>query len=251
VTKSELSVAIIAKNAASSIGRCLESCSAVSEDIVVIIDSSTTDTTASVCRKYKARLYTRKFDNFANQKNYALTHTRNHWVLSLDADEWIDSGLQSELSALVPQHNITAYRLPRKNIIFGKVINHTNWDPHGLVRLFDRRKSDWQGDVHEQIRTKGEISEFFAPIYHENYQTVEEFLTRQDKYSTLEADEKLRLGVRFNLLSALFQPVFEFLRRYLWHAGFLDGWHGFYLSYLMAVYHFSVWVKLWQKSRAV
>jgi glycosyltransferase involved in cell wall biosynthesis len=251
MTKNELSVAIIAKNAASTIDRCLKSCSGISDDLVVVIDTSTSDTTSQVCRNYKARIYTRKFDNFASQKNYALTHTKNEWVLSLDADEWLNKDLQYELSALVPQGHITAYILPRKNIIFGRTINHTNWDPNGLVRLFNKRKSFWQGDVHEHVQTKGEVANLLSPIYHENYKTVDEFLSRQDKYSTLEADQKLHAGAKFNILLALFQPIFEFFRRYLWHAGFLDGLHGLFLSYLMGIYHFSVWVKLWQKSHAV
>jgi glycosyltransferase involved in cell wall biosynthesis len=245
-----ISVVLVVRDGAKTLARCLTSVQPLTSDIVVILDPRTVDATAAVCRQFKARVYTRRFDDFSGQKNYALSQAKNSWVLSLDADEWLSPGLQQELLHLTLLPDVTAYAIPRKNIIFGRIINHTNWDPNGLVRFFDKTRSSWQGQVHEQLVTRGQTAGLISPLMHENYRTVEEFLTRQDAYSTLAAQEKLQSGVRFSLFSALFQPLGEFFRRYIWHAGFLDGWHGLFLSYLMAQYHFSVWVKLWQKSHS-
>lgn len=250
MTKSEISAAIITKNSSHTIGKCLESIKLLTDDIVIVLNQEITDDTAAISKKYSNRVFTRKFDNFSGQRNYALSQTKNPWVLSIDADEWLSQDLQSEISALTPAVGVTAYSIPRKNIIFGKVINHTNWDPNGPVRLFAKSGSSWKGQVHEQITTSGSIGSLRSCIFHLNYTTVEEFLSRQDEYSSLEAAQKFASGQQFNLALSLFQPGYEFFRRFVWHAGFLDGWHGLYLSFLMSVYHISVWVKLWQKYHA-
>ncbi len=251
MTKSQLSVAIITKNSSGTIGKCLESIKPLTDDIVITLNEDITDNTAEICKKFPAKIFTRKFDNFSGQRNYVLAQTKNPWVLSIDADEWLSPDLQSEISALTPPAGITAYSIPRKNFIFGKIINHTNWDPNGPVRLFRKSESSWKGQVHEQIETSGTVAILGSPIFHLNYTTVEDFLSRQDEYSTLEASQKFARGQKFNLALSLFQPIYELFRRYVWHAGFLDGWHGLYLSFLMSIYHFSVWVKLWQKYHAV
>jgi hypothetical protein len=126
-----------------------------------------------------------------------------------------------------------AYAIPRQNIIFGQVIQHTNWDPNPIIRLYDKTKSHWQGPVHEQIITQGPVGRLKSPIIHHNYSSVEEFITRMNRYTSLE--------------SQITNPFFDFFRRYVWHAGFLDGWHGLFLSYLMMVYHLTTWIKLWEK----
>ena len=41
-------------------------------DEIIIIDSFSTDKTISLAKKYGVRILQRKFDNFSNQKNYAI-----------------------------------------------------------------------------------------------------------------------------------------------------------------------------------
>jgi hypothetical protein len=151
--------------------------------------------------------------------------------LSLDADEELSPALIEELQ----KHKFVnaAYIIPRKNIIFGKVINYTNWDPNGVMRLFQKSQGKFVGNVHEQWQTNGPVGKLISPIIHHNYSSVEDFITRMNAYTTLETKAT--------------NPIYDFLRRFVWHAGFLDSWHGLFLSYLMAIYHLTVYVKLWQK----
>lgn len=245
-----ISVAIIAKDAQKTLPVCLKSVSKLSNDIVVVVDTATSDQTKDVALSYGAKTFPHHFNDFSSQKNFAISKTKNAWVLSLDADEWVSDSLVAEIISLPDNPVSSAFILPRKNFIFGTLINHTNWDPNGLIRLFKKENCVWRGTVHEQLHTSGSVGKLTSPIYHTNYTTVEDFLNRQDKYSTYEASRLFDSGVRFNIVICLIQPIKEFFRRYVWHAGFLDGWHGLYLSYLMSLYHFSVWVKLWQKSRS-
>ncbi len=243
------SAVVIARDSAKFILPCLESLKNLSDDLLVVVDSRSVDNTADLAKNAGARVMIRVFDSFSGQKNYADSQAKYGWILSLDADETASPGLIKAIRDL-PEHQLfQAYSIPRKNKIFGKYIEHSNWDPNGLVRFFNREYCQWEGVVHEQIVTDKTVGRFYDCIYHENYATVNEFMAKQDIYSTLEADRLYAAGIPFSWGQFIAQPLLDFTRRYILHAGFLDGFHGLFLSYLMAVYHLSVWVKLWQKSQ--
>jgi glycosyltransferase involved in cell wall biosynthesis len=247
----QISVVVIVKNGEKYIARCLESAKSFSDDLVVVIDNLTTDATAAIASACGARVFFRDFDGYTGQKNYANSLAIHDWILSLDVDETASLGLAAAIRSLPAIPLYPAYSLPRKNKIFGRYIAHTNWDPNGMIRLFDRRHCRWQGDIHEQIVTEGAVGRLYDGILHDNYQTVDQFIARQDIYSSARANELYLNGVRFSFVRLIGAPVYDFLRRFVLHAGFLDGWHGLFLSYLMAYYHLSVWIKLWLKYHPV
>ena len=84
---------------------------------------------------------------------------------------------------------------------------------------------------------------------HYQYEKVSEFVDMMNRYSKIEASERSKSGTKFSLFRLLTDPVYNFLVRYFYRLGFLDGWRGFVLSYLMAMYHFILWVKIWEKQK--
>jgi glycosyltransferase involved in cell wall biosynthesis len=247
----KVSVVIIARDAEKFIPNSLSGLKSLTDDIVVVVDSRTLDNTKTIAEKLGCRVFTRAFDSFSGQKNYADSLAAYDWILSLDADETVSQGLLAAIKSLPDTSLFQAYYIPRKNKIFGKYIEHANWDPNGLIRLFNRLNCSWVGEIHEEIVTEHGIGRLYDCIYHDNYRTVEEFMTRQDNYSTLRADELYLQKIPFSWVKFLSDPLEDFGRRYFVHAGFMEGLHGLFLSYLMAVYHLSVWIKLWQKYQKV
>lgn len=216
------SVSIIALNAQKTLADCLSSIKDQTDDIVVVIDENTTDETESVAKKFTSKVFRRKFDTFSNQRNFAATKTKHNWVFVLDADEQYQG-------PKIHVANHSAYSFRRTNIMFGKPITHSNSDPNPIVRLYDKTQCHWVGDVHEQLQISGVVKRQSGQIFHTNYQTVEQFLDKANHYSNLESN--------------FTNPIYDFLRRYIWHLGFLDGWHGLFFCYLQAIYHTIVWAK--------
>jgi len=140
----QVSVVIIARDAQKLIPACLSSVEKLTHDIVVVVDSRTTDHTADLASRQGCRVFVRDFDSYSGQKNYADTLTANDWILSLDADETATPGLIAAINDLPDIPVYKAYTVIRKNKIFGKYIKHTNWDPDGLIRLFDRTGCRWR-----------------------------------------------------------------------------------------------------------
>lgn len=234
----DLSVAIIARDAETDLGSCLASLKGLTDDVVLVVDDRTSDNTATVAKKLGAKTFTKKFVNFANQKNFAVSCTAHDWVLSLDADEEVSPELHKEISSIdFKSTPYSAFKIPRLNFIFGKPIYHTNWGPgdDSHIWLFKKSHGKWIGQVHEEVMVKGKVGTLNASKLHHNYQTVEQFIQKMNTYTSFESEPT--------------NPVYDFLRRYVWHLGFLDGWHGLFLSYLQAMSHIVVWIKLWEKKK--
>lgn len=246
-----LTVCVITLNEEKHLQNCLESVKE-SADEIIVVDSGSTDRTLEIAKSAGAKIYHREFDNYANQKNYAVGKASGDWVLSMDGDEEIEKELSIEINEAIKTGNYVAYTMPRKNIIFGKFIRYTRWQPEldRHIWLFRKEKSKWAGDVHEEVEVKGEVGHLTYAKVHYQYETIAEFIEMTNRYSNLEAREKHKSGYRFSLLSLILVPIYNFLVRYMYRLGFLDGAHGFILSFLMAVYHFQVIEKVWELERS-
>lgn len=240
-----VSVAIVVYNAEKTLGACLQSVADLTDDIVVVVDSRTTDQTRAVAQRYTDRIFSRDFDNFAALKNYAVSLTKHDWVLSMDADERLSAGLVGEIGQAITQTAYAGFFIPRQNVIWGREMSHTNWssrsDAH--VWLFNKTASSWVGTVHEHVQVAGRLGRLSHPKIHHNYATVEQFLDKTNHYTTLEAAIR-----KFSPVLLVVHPLWKFIRHYVVYLGFLDGWHGLFASYLMAIYGLTVHVKAWQKT---
>ena len=78
---------------------------------VLVIDSYSTDGTVEIAKELDCTVLQRKFDNFSNQKNYAISQAKNDWILVLDADEYLTYELRKELIDAVkdPEHIAFSY----------------------------------------------------------------------------------------------------------------------------------------------
>jgi glycosyltransferase involved in cell wall biosynthesis len=240
----KLSATVITLNEEKCLVRCLESVKNLVDEIVVI-DSGSNDKTVEIARKFGAKVFERKFDNYANQKNFASQKSEGEWILSLDADEEISEGLASEVKKAILSDKYDAYSIPRRNIIFGKFIRYTRWqselDRH--VWLWKKGEGKWEGNVHEELSVNERVGKLKNPKIHHQYETVSEFLQMMNKYSSLETDRK------FSYARFFWDPFYNFVVRYFYRLGFLDGWRGFVLSYLMAIYQQEIWIKVWEKQK--
>lgn len=245
-----ISTVIITYNEEALLKDCLQSVINKSDEIV-ILDLGSTDNTLNICKEFKAKIFTHQRVNFVEKvRNLAISKAKGDWVLILDPDERVSFTLWEKLLMVVKEDKYTAINIPRKNIFFGRWINHTNWWPDRHVRFFKKGKVSWQEKIHLYPKVDGKMLDLPAikevAIEHFGYSTVGDFIDRQNRYSTIEAQNLYQAGERFSWSNFFWKPSREFLVRFIKHAGFLDGWHGFVLTYLMMVYQWQVMIKLWE-----
>src|SRR3989344_9002739 len=181
----KLSTTIITLNEEKDLPRCLESVRDISDQIVVV-DCGSTDNTVKIAKSFGAEVYTGVFDNYADQKNFAIKKADGEWILSLDADEEISPALAKEIDLVTRngQSEIAGYSIPRKNIIFGKLIKYTRWQPEldRHIWLWQRGKGEWVGTVHEEVEVDGPVGKLKNAKIHYQYDTVSEFLRMLEHY---------------------------------------------------------------------
>lgn len=251
-----LTVVISAHNEEKKIKDCIKSVLDVAQEIIVI-DSSSTDKTSDIANKYTKNVLPRPNNPMLNtNKNFGFAKATGDWILSLDADERLSQELALEISQIInnsaPQDkaDYAAYKIPRKNIIFGKWIEHTGWYPDYQTRLFKREKGKFdEKHNHEQLSVDGEIGILESNLEHDHYATIDEFLRKTFFYTTNEADQKIAKGYKFKAQDLLMSPFEEFLSRYFAREGYKDGVHGLALSLLMSFYHLTIILRVWEHEK--
>jgi glycosyltransferase involved in cell wall biosynthesis len=250
-TPAGLSACIITLNEADRIERCLTGLSFCDE--IVVVDSHSSDGTRELAARLGARVIERDWPGYRSQKQYATDIARNEWVLCVDADEWVTPALRAEILALKAQGfpGVDGYAVPRLTLYFGGPLRHGNSWPDRKVRLYRRGAARWVGyEVHEKIAVAGRVGRLHAHLEHNAYRSLDDHLTRVDRYARLMAEEMHRDGRRCRLATAFFNPWWRFFRGMLIKRGFLDGWRSWLFHCVEAGYVHRKYLRLWVLSRA-
>ncbi|MEK7168640.1 MAG: glycosyltransferase family 2 protein [Patescibacteria group bacterium] len=249
----KISAVINTLNEEKKIGRCLASLKGFANEIVVV-DMMSTDKTVEIAKKYGAKVFKHKRIGYVEPaRNFAISKAKHDWIIILDADEEVREGLKIFLKQEIKKPQADYYRIPRKNIIFGKWMKHSGWWPDHNIRFFKKNSVSWNEVIHSVPITIGTgldlpAKEYYA-IRHRHYSSVEEYITRMNKYTTIQARELNKKGVEFKWRDVLFKPSSEFLRRYFAESGYKDGLHGLVLSLLQTLSELTIYIKLWQKQK--
>ncbi len=244
-----LSAIIIAKNEENNLEVCLRSMENVFEDIVVIIDSSTTDNTLSIATKYPMVNYeVRDWQGYARTKSYAVSKTKYDWVFWIDADEELTQELTDELQQFkATEPNFHCYDVARRAYFLGKWIKHSGWYPARIKRFFNKQFVIFDDkQVHEGLEVTGEIGNLKYDLNHYTDPNIEHYFTKFNSYTSLAAKELNSKNKNASLSDILLRPIFIFLKMYIFRRGFLDGLHGFILAVFSSVYVFTKYCKLWE-----
>lgn len=246
----KISVVINTLNEEKNLPRALASVKSFADEIVVV-DMKSDDKTVEIAKKVGAKVYQHKRIGYVEPaRNYAISKATGEWILILDADEQAPKTLIRELKKIVQKPKADYYRLPRKNIIFGRWIKHSRWWPDYNIRFFRKGFVSWSEIIHSVPITQGKGLDLQAredlAIIHYHYDSIEQFVERMNRYTNEHA--KLRVkDYKFKWQDLIKKPTEEFLGRYFSGEGYKDGIHGLALAGLQAFSELVLYLKIWQK----
>ncbi|MDE3144058.1 MAG: glycosyltransferase family 2 protein [Bacteroidota bacterium] len=242
-----LSVVIITFNEEKNIERCLKSVQGIADEIIVV-DSLSTDATEEICSRYYVRFIKQKFLGYIEQKNFALDQATNNYVLSLDADEMLSDELRQSIIAIKQKpFSADAYSMNRCSSFCGKWIKHGNWYPDKKIRLLDKTKGKWGGiNPHDKIemQTGSGLQHLSGDIFHYSYYSLEEVITQNNKFTTIQAKAMFDAGKPANYFNLIINPLVAFISGYIFKLGFLDGADGFFIASSVAYQTMVKYAKL-------
>jgi glycosyltransferase involved in cell wall biosynthesis len=246
-----LSVVIITLNEEANLARTLKSVAWADE--IVVLDSGSTDRTREIAQGFHAKFFVEPWKGFAAQKNSALQKANGDWILSLDADEEVESALAEEIrKTLAGDPSVSGFWIPRKNFFLGRWIRHGGFYPDPKLRLFRRGAAAFEARrVHEDLRLAGPTAKLTNNLLHHAYPTLTGYLEHMNRYSSLGAeamaDEKRQVG--FSFVDIVIRPRLTFFYNYFLRGGFLDGREGLLLHLYHADYVSWKYAKAWERSR--
>lgn len=247
-----ISAVINIHNEAKLLSKCLRSIRGFADEIIVI-DMQSTDNGPEIARSFNAKVYPHRFVKYVEPvRNFAIAKTTGRWILILDPDEYLNSTLKNELLRLTKRKDVDFVRIPRKNIIFGRWLRHSNMWPDYLIRFFRKGHISWKKEIHSQPLTKGSSlnlldSEKLA-IRHLNYISVGSFLQRALRYSSIQAEELIGADYKLKTSDFILKPIQEFNSRFFRGEGFKDGLHGLIFCLLQAFAICLIYIRLWEKT---
>jgi glycosyltransferase involved in cell wall biosynthesis len=216
---------------------------------------STDDTLDVVRRTGGCRIIQREFIDYASFKNWAIPQASHPWVLLVDADERLTPELAAEIRGTVDRDDPSrdAYGVRAKIFFLGRPIRHSGWNHHAAIRLFRRDACRYgAARVHEQLEVQpGKVGTLRARLLHYTCRSLAQWTEKQNRYTTLWAEDKHAAGRRTSRLGILIRPVVSFFRAYFFRAGFLDGTAGLICCLSGTFYTFLKYAKLWHLNHDV
>jgi glycosyltransferase involved in cell wall biosynthesis len=251
-------VVVLTFNSATIIEETLRQALRVS-DSVLVVDSGSTDGTATIAQALACTVLQRPFTNYSDQRNWAISQAAGaEWQLHLDADEVLDDLAIAETREIISKADaLPCYMLRRRDYFMGKMLRFSGVNPWHL-RLFRSGSAQCEHRLYDQhFFTREAVGRLKGVMHDKNALTLSDWTARHNRWSDLEAAESLaqrsedqnllqpRLfgdaRERTRFLKAIYYklPIAVrssgyFFYRYIARLGFLDGVHGFYFAFFQA-----------------
>lgn len=262
-----ISVLILTRNEAIDIVGAIQSVSF--SDDVHIFDSFSTDGTQQLALSAGAHVTERIFDNYAAQRNAALTSLpfKHQWVLILDADERptaevIDEMLSQSSSAT---DAVGAFRIRRRDYLWGTWLKHAQITPY-YIRLVRRGRARYIREVNELLEVDGSIRELNGHLDHFPFSKgISHWVAKHNAYSTAEArllasgaatqhgsmrdalfasDRQTRRAAQKAIFYRLpLRPLFKWCYMVFWRRAIMDGHAGITYATLQSFYEYLIELK--------
>lgn len=252
----KISVYIIAYNEELKIQEAIES--VLWADEIIIADSFSTDNTVAIAERLGAKVVQVPFNGFGNLRNEAIKHCQYEWIFSLDSDERCTEEAKAEILSIVkadenqsqPNHDV--YFMPRKNMFLGKWLRYIyHYPDYRQPQLFKKDCMTYKGtdDVHEGFiaNTTKPIGYLKNPIWQIPYVNLEEMIRKANRYSTLGVARLEKKNIAPSMWTAFGHASWAFIKLYILHRGFLDGWRGFIIAFYNFEYTFYRYAKFFYK----
>lgn len=238
-----ISLAVTACNEEARLCKCLASARSLVREIVVV-DSGSTDRTVAIAEAEGARVIHQEWLGHSAQKQVALDHCTQPWVLILDCDEELSEELKQSIRAFFASGDVDWFhgcRFNRKIRFLGRWIMHGDWYPDTKLRLVRRDKASMGGNAaHDTVLVQGAVKHLRGDLLHDSYPTIQSYLEKIGPFADEFVKRQQQEQKRWSLAANLLRPLWRFIRAYFLRLGFLDGFPGFWIAYATS---FAVFVR--------
>ena len=237
-----LSALIITYNEEHNIASVIENLDIADE--IIVVDSFSTDETTKIAATYnKVTVVQHPFENYATQRNYAISLAKNSWILFLDADERLTPELKEEIVETIQlKEAYSAYYFYRTFMFKNTKIRFSGSQSDKIFRLFKKENAHYNLDkiVHEKLIVTGKTGKLKNKLIHYSYRNYSDYKQKMIFYGKLKAKEEFKKGIKPTFFHFYIRPLYQFIYQYIIRLGIFDGKKGIIICFLNA---YSVYIR--------
>jgi len=200
-------------------------------DEVIIVDDGSTDRTVDIVESAgsKVKLIRHKMTKeggFAEQRNQGIAAATSDWVLNMDIDERVTPQLAADIRLGICNTRLHAFRYHRLNFFLHRPMRRGGWNSWNNPQLARRGYHRYVNRIHERCVIEGEpatVGQLESVMWHLNDDSYEERMRKSFQYCKLEADKMSEQNITVTWPEIVYRPILEFVKKYFYKCGFVDG----------------------------
>ena len=223
-------------------------------DEVVVVDQQSSDDTQRIARECGARVVEVEATGYVEIiREMSVRMTEHDWVMVLDSDEVVHPNLGRRLRQVAETGEANVVRIPRRNVILGREMEHGQWWPNAKRRFFHKDWIDIRVEMHGGFHAADGATEIMLPmdreccLWHYSYHNIADVVWKSQRYTTVQAWQRSRSGrtpgPRRWLRVAARQAWKEFVKG----RAYRDGAAGIAVSVIRIMDRFLVQAKHWDE----
>jgi len=208
-------------------------------DEILIVDSLSSDKTCEIAERMGAKVVKQAYLGDGGQKAFGAPLAQHDWILSLDADERLDSNAIEAIKQLdLENSEFEAYSFRRKTYVGEAFIKL--WYPDRVTRLYNRAQTGFStAGGHARVQTN-KVKELDADMLHYSYDDYAHMIKTSHKFITRGARIALEEGKRASWYDPFTHGAGALFKALILKGGMFHGVNGFHVALISA---FSSYMK--------
>jgi glycosyltransferase involved in cell wall biosynthesis len=234
---------------------CIESARSIADEMMVVVDSASSDRTEEIAREMADTVLVHEYDNSAAQKNWAIPQAKHPWVLVVDVDERVTPELAADIRRVLENDGPEdGYRIHRINHFMQQRITGCGWQRDDVLRLFRRDRCKYEDKhVHADIISKDDAALKFGALkgkfLHFTFDSFEQYLKKHSRYASWASEDRGKRTKKVTLVHLALRPAWRFFKQYILLGGWRDGIAGFVICWMAAHSVFLKYAHVWERRK--
>ncbi|WP_174247248.1 glycosyltransferase family 2 protein [Arcobacter sp. LA11] len=208
-------------------------------DEVLVVDSLSSDKTCEIAESLGAKVIKQKYLGDGPQKAFGEPIAEHDWILSIDADERLDTNAINAIKKLdLEKTEYDGFSFARKTYVGDNFIKL--WYPDRVTRLYNRKKCAYSKQKgHAKVEAKN-ICDLEADMLHYSYEDYVHMIRVTEKFIKRGAQISYDAGKRANAFDPFIHGVGALFKALVLKGGAFHGIHGWNVAVISA---FSSYMK--------
>jgi glycosyltransferase involved in cell wall biosynthesis len=223
---------IITLNEEKNIAEVIRSVQSVCDEVLVI-DSLSTDRTCEIAESLGAKVIKQAYLGDGPQKAFGAPYAANDWILSIDADERLDTNAIVAIKQLdLDNTQYDAFSFARKTFVGKNYIKL--WYPDRVARLYNRKKCAYStAKGHARVETDN-VCALQADMLHYSYDDYVHMIRTTEKFIKRGAILAHEAGKKAGVLDPILHGLGGLFKALILKGGAFHGINGWNVAIISA-----------------